>query len=289
MVVTKLTSALLVVTPVLLLLGGEATPFSLQVEQTLPSSKLDFALTTENDAFIPPEDADAGDMPTITAGTYFTPPKDARPLRGPATPGGSRYGGCLGLTDTTFTTLGPKDTELVMGQTVSTHPEFVWYLPESETPFTIIFRLLEPNEANTPIPIFEESLDYTAGFFKYQLPQTEKALSPGVNYRWQVIVECNPAYPSRSLVQELSFEVVAPTATLSQALSTATTDAERALAYGQAGIWYNAIAEVAEATTLTAQQTRGGLLSDLANSISPESDPLRQDILAIVAATTPAP
>lgn len=284
MFVTKFISALLTAAPVLLLLGSGSLPSSAQADQTAPP------LERESEAFTPPADSDSGDgIISTSTGTFFTPPRDSRRLSGPVTPGGSR-GGCLSSADTAFAAFGPKDAEFILGQTVSSYPEFVWYLPESETPYTVLFRILEPNDANRPIPIFETALDYTPGFVKYQLPQTEKALSPGVNYRWQVIIECNPAHPSRALLQELTFEVVPTTPTLTQALSTAITDTERALAYGRAGIWYNAIAQVAQATTVTDQQTRSGLLSDLAENITaPNTEELQQNILTIVEATTPTP
>jgi hypothetical protein len=292
MFVSKFISALLTVTPVLLILGSGFETSIAQVAPTLQASTPDRKQLEAG--FTPPKDSDPGEgLISTSTGTFFRPPRDSRRLSGPVTPGGSRYGGCLGITETAFTAFGPKDTEFIVGQTVSSHPEFVWHLPESAGTFPVIFRLLEPNEADRPIPIFETTLDYTPGFVKYQLPQTEPALSPGINYRWQVIVECNPAYPSRALVQELPFEVVPTTTTLSQALSEATTDTERALAYGREGIWYNAIAQVAQTTTIADQQTRSGLLSDLASSIAPDVDPtleqLRQDILTIVEATKPAP
>ncbi len=284
MFATKFMSALLTVTPALMLLGSVS---SAQMTPTLQATTLNSKQLEAE--FTPPQDSDPGDnFISTSTGTHFKPPRDVRPLSGPVTPGGSRQGSCLGFSETAFTAFGPRDTEFVVGQTVSTHPTFVWYLPESDTTFNIIFRLLAPNEADIPVAIFEETLSYTPGFVNYQLPETEDPLSSGVNYRWQVIIECNPAYPSRALVQELPFEVVTPTAALSQSLSAATTDAERAVAYGQAGIWYDAIAQVAQATSTADQQTRGGLLSDLVDSIEgPGAEQLRQDVLAIVNATTP--
>lgn len=286
MFATKFMSALLIATPAFMLLGSVS---SAQVAPTLQAVTVN-GKQVESE-FTPPQDSDAGDdFISTSTGTHFRPPRDSQPLSGPTTSGGSRQGSCLGFAETAFTAFGPRNAEFVVGQTVSRYPTFVWYLPESDQPFDVIFRLLAPNDADIPVPIFEETLNYTPGFVSYQLPETEEALSSGVNYRWQVIVECNPAYPSRALVQELPFEVVTPTTALSQALSAATTDTERAVAYGQTGIWYDAIAQVAQATSTADQQTRGGLLSDLADSIEgPGSEQLRENILAIIEATTPAP
>lgn len=241
--------------------------------------------------FTPPADSNQPDsQASITGGTHFRPPKDASPLTGPNIGnGGSRNGSCLGSTQTAFAAFGPNTPGEVLGRTVSPHPTFVWYLPDSETTAPVIFRLLAPNENDVPIAFFTETLDYTPGFVTYQLPDTMPPLSPGISYRWQVIIECNPLRPSQALIQKLAFEVVPKTAALSQALAKATTDAERASAYGQAGIWYDAIATVAQATAVSDQQLRGQLLTDLLSAISPDLRRLRQDILRIVEATTPTP
>ena len=178
--------------------------------------------------------------------------------------------------------LGP-DSDI--GQTSAEHPTFVWYLPESSTRYPVNFRLLAPNEAGIPTPIHTAQLDYTAGFVKYQLPTSLPALTVGKEYRWQVVIECNPNYPSRSPSQELSFEVVPSPAALSQALAAATTDADKAIAYGQSGLWYEAIAQVAESNTATAQSTRAGLLQNL-SELESENAQFSENITAIVQATT---
>ncbi|MBE9067982.1 DUF928 domain-containing protein [Leptolyngbya cf. ectocarpi LEGE 11479] len=235
--------------------------------------------------FTPPDDSNLDEDTVLTStGTYFRPP-DAKPLSGPTTPTGTRRGGCLGITETAFTVFGPSSAEGILGHTTSEYPSFVWHLPETDRTFPIIFRLLAPAADNIPDVIYETELDYTPGFMTHQLPTTEPALSPDVEYRWQVIIECNPAYPSRAIRQELFFEVVPTSSELSQALAIATTDAERAIAYGQAGVWYDAIAQVTQSTTPTDHQTRNGLLVDLAASLPATEEQLSQDILEIVEAT----
>ncbi len=190
----------------------------------------------------------------------FQPPSNPRPARGYRTTTGTRQGSCVDSSETAFTTFGPSQT---VGLSASTLPKFVWYLPASETPYPVKFRLLAPNEKGIPAPIHEKDLEYSDGFVSYQLP-AEVRLSPGVEYRWQIVVVCDTNYLSRSLNQELSFEVASPPADLQQSLALATTDAERALIYGQAGYWYDAIAQVAQSTDLDAIAIRQSLLEDLA-------------------------
>jgi hypothetical protein len=221
----------------------------------------------------------------ISANSFFQPPRNRRSRSNSRTTTGTRQGSCLSDTETAFTIFGP---DAMMGQTVSTHPEFVWHLPASEIDFPVIFRLLAPDEDGIPTLVHTEVLTYTPGFMKYQLPPTVPALSAGKEYRWQIVVECNANYPSRSLSQELSFEVVPASPALSQALSTAVTEADKASAYGQAGLWYDAIAQVidpvTEGITTENQAARTGLLRDLAASES-ENEELSQDILSIAEMT----
>ncbi|MEM9482450.1 MAG: DUF928 domain-containing protein [Cyanobacteria bacterium P01_F01_bin.116] len=227
----------------------------------------------------------AVNLANVTSGTYFRPPSNPRLGSGYRTSTGTRYGACLGVTETAFTLFGPDDSELIAGLTTSSHPTFAWHLPETEATVPVIFRLLAPDEDNIPVPVYQTKLDYDAGLMIHQLPDTLQALTMDTEYRWQVIVECNPEFPAQAIIQERSFEVVPTSATLAQALSSATTASDRAVAYGQAGVWYDAIAQVAQARTATDSETRTGLLTDLAASLPEEKEQLRQDILDIITVT----
>jgi hypothetical protein len=286
----KVTSALAISTLLLLQAAHTSEGSALaqtNIDETSPTEALSPSgnfgtdpIVNVSSSFQPPNNPRSQSRSRTTTGTYFQPPRNPR-SRGSRTTTGTRQGSCLSDTETAFTIFGPDAT---IGQTVSTHPEFVWHLPASETAFPVIFRLLAPNEAGIPTPIHTEILTYSAGFMKYQLPPTLPAVSAGIEYRWQVVVECNPNYPSRSLVQELSFEVVPAPAGLSQALSTAATETDKAAAYGQAGLWYDAIAPVSQATTAAAQEARTALLQDLAE-LESANEELSQDILSIAETT----
>lgn len=224
-------------------------------------------------------------LANLPSGTYFRPPSNPRPRSGPRTSTGTRDSGCLGATDTAFTLLGPDAEDKVAGLTTSSHPSFAWHLPKTDATVPIIFRILAPDSDNIPVPIYQADLTYTPGMMSHQLPSTVAALTAGTEYRWQVIVECNPEYPAQALVQERSFEVVPTSGPLSQALTTSATATDRAVAYGQAGVWYDAIAQVAQAANTIDEATRQGLLTDLASSLPEEKEKLRQDILNIIEAT----
>ena len=220
-------------------------------------------------------------LQTQTLSSAFQPPGNPRRSEGYSTTTGTRQGSCVDNTQTAFTLLGPND---MMGQTTSSHPEFVWHLPPSDVEYPVQFRLLALNQAGIPEPIYQTELSYKEGFSKYQLPTSEPALSVGKEYRWQVVVVCDANYLSRSLNQERAFEVVAPSGSLQQALGTATTDAQRALAHGTEGIWYDAIAQVALSSEPQAKTVLKTLLEDLA-SVEAGNELLSADI-ANIAATT---
>jgi len=210
-------------------------------------------------------------------GPAFRPPRRTRRRSGYRTTTGTRRGGCLGETDTAFSLLAPDEN---IGMSTSGRPTFVWHLPAAEETFPLRFRLLEPNADGIPEPIHTADLDYSAGFMTYELPPEVAALSPNKEYRWQVVIVCDPNYPSRSMVQELSVAVERPSAELEQSLSSATTAAERALAYGQEGFWYDAIAQVATATTPQERAVRRRLLEDLA-AAEAENEELSETLLEI--------
>jgi len=214
---------------------------------------------------------------TATQAKAFRPPSNPRRVRGYRTTTGTRQGSCVGNADTAFTVLGPSE---MVGLSASVRPDFVWNLPASQESYPVQFRLLAPNAEGIPEPVHTEELSYKAGITKYALPAEVADLSPDIEYRWQVVVVCDENYLSRSLNQELSFEVVPPAPTLQQSLQSATTAAQRALVYGEAGFWYDAIAQVAQSSDSDAQAVLQTLLGDLA-AVEADNESLSEDLLEI--------
>lgn len=194
---------------------------------------------------------------------YFQPPADGRRLRGATTTTGTRGGSCSNtVTDSAlaFSGLGPRAT---VGLTTSVHPEFVWYVTELEATSPLMFRLLVLDDAGQPRVVDSANFLAEPGFMHYQLPDTVPPLDVGKDYLWQVIIRC-PGSSSSFLASTLPLQVVTPTPALTAALTAATTDVQRAKAYGEAGIWYNALALVSADTDPEAKDVRAGLLQDLA-------------------------
>ncbi|ESA34992.1 c2 domain protein [Leptolyngbya sp. Heron Island J] len=192
--------------------------------------------------------------------SYFQPPADGRPFQGARTTTGTRGGSCP-VDAAMFSGLGPRS---IMGLTTSARPEFVWYLPDALVGVPLLFRLLAMDVNGQPILVDSVELSAQAGFMRYQLPDSVPALEVGQDYLWQVIVMCDPERASSFLTSTLGLRLTTPTPELTTALATATTDAERAIAYGAAGIWYDALATVAAGTTATDIEVRTGLIQDLA-------------------------
>lgn len=192
---------------------------------------------------------------------YFQPPADGRSLSGPMTTTGSR-GICRGV-DTArmlaFSGLGPQST---FGRTTRVRPEFVWYVPELQVDATVIFQLFSREQED---PLHRVNFAAGSGFVQYQLPDTLTPLDAGKDYVWQVNlrIPC-PGNAPIILTKNLPFQVVTSTPELTEALATATTEAEQAIAYGNAGIWYDAFALVASGDSPDEKEIRTGLLEDLA-------------------------
>jgi hypothetical protein len=222
--------------------------------------------------------------------TSFRPPRNPRRRRGYSTTAGTRPVGCSGIdySKPNFVTLGPSAT---VGQTSSARPQFTWYSPPSNVPYSTQFHLLAPNEAGTYESIHKADLSYSEGIATYALPDDVAALSTDTEYLWQVIIICDAPLPNSAhapetvsplpqIEQELAFEIIPASQALQQKLEAATTPAERALAYGEAGLWYDAIAQVASANDPESRAVRRSLLEDLAQIESADAS-LYEDISRI--------
>jgi hypothetical protein len=127
---------------------------------------------------------------------------------------------------------------------VSARPSFFWYLENAKV---ARFALVEFGVAK---PLFEKTLQADkAGIMRVDLPQDAPELAVGKEYRWSVTVACNSDRPSDYVAFNQSFvERVAPSPGLSQQLARAKTTLERARAYAQNGLWYDALGSLSDAS-----------------------------------------
>jgi hypothetical protein len=200
-----------------------------------------------------------------TLARYVSPPHPTSP-RIPTQSTGTR-GGCEALAGLPLTLLAPKKQ---VGQTVSLHPTFVWFVPDTK-PLPLEFRLFEvgPNEQ---LKLTKKiAISSSPGIMKLSLPENEPSLAVGSRYLWQVAIFCNPNHPSTASVAKAEFLVVETPAALRQALATTSNPSQRREIYANAGLWYDALSEALEtATSSKLGKAVSSLLEDLAQLEEPE-------------------
>jgi hypothetical protein len=186
----------------------------------------------------------------------YTPPSDAG-TPGPTTTSGGRNCGASenGLR------LTPLAPEQHVGQTTESRPTFAWYVPVADS-LPGEFQIYALTEEGRFQRVLEEpyQFDSSQGFMSYTLPDTVDALQPDTVYIWQVLLRCGDR-PADTYKVRAQIEVV-DAGRLPTPLSTETVEQADQLA--QAGLWYDAFALVAEASTSPVQAFRSELLEDLA-------------------------
>ncbi len=188
--------------------------------------------------FNPP---DRGTPPVTVGGatrSNFNPPDRGAP---PSTLGGASRGSVCGG----IVSLMPATN---LGLTVSGHPSFHWYLPETEArrgEFLLLYE--EKTETGIQeVSIYETWFEVPEepGIISLKLPEDIPELESGKLYHWYLALRCNPARPEEDAVVEGWVERVEPEAELTQKLDKAK-PIEQANAYAENGIWQDSITVLA--------------------------------------------
>lgn len=215
---------------------------------------------------------------TIDTGYYYTPSRNAPSLPEGRGTSGRRGGSCIAEGATEFTALGPRSAT---GLTTQARPKFSWYVSPSETDLPLLFRLIEIQPDGREKQVYWHQSTAQTGFMSHQLPSDAPALDMGKEYVWQVMVRCAEG---SSLSSSLTIQRVASDPELTEQLSTATTNGERAIIYGNAGLWYDAFAQVVATTAPIDGEVRTGLLRDLA-TVEDGEQSIKAILLAIAEET----
>jgi len=174
----------------------------------------------------------------------YVPPPQRRPI---ARTDGSASRGCPSGMFGSISLLVPSDH---IGLTVSAHPTFSWYV--SAVPSTTMqFALVEPGVVK---PILVKQLKVNkSGIIQLDLPEL-LSLSVGKEYRWTVSLICNQKRPSqniyvRSRIQRVWVKALEVPELMGNPVSDniSTTMRDRAILYGQSGIWYDAVSTMSKA------------------------------------------
>ena len=183
----------------------------------------------------------------------YTPPPNAEIPRADHTGGGVR--GCGGE----IAALAPRLHSV--GYTTSNHPTFVWYVL-SDTELLLEFHLYRYQADGTLEEVLINPIGSSnPGFMAYTLPPDQADLSSGETYQWQVILYCDQNLEEVDAWSTADIQIVAPPANLTTELPD--NPLQRAQTYANSGFWYEAMAEVYNATTPEEIDFRQTLLNNL--------------------------
>jgi len=196
-----------------------------------------------------------GDEPSITGGLRaYTPPSNAR------RPEGDHTGGSVRGCGDDVVAIAPRLS--AVGQTASTNTTFVWYnFSEDNDPIEFQLYRYEPEGGLSQVLVkqFDESQE---GYMAYTLPAEEAELSMGETYVWQVVLYCDADFEDPGNYSSAELEVV----DLPEEATDLPSDAlARAKIYADAGLWYDALAEVYSSSMPDAEAFRQDLLLDIAD------------------------
>ncbi|MFB2836273.1 DUF928 domain-containing protein [Floridanema evergladense] len=226
-----------------------------------------------------------------------------RPPRTNTDSSGSR-GGCSGVAQLPLTTLAPQKH---IGQTVSSHPTFAWFVPDSPeikmeyleqavSPYpTLAWFLPVSPEYKTEFSLYEYSsngtknlikkieLKSSPGINKLSLPKDSPGLTVGKTYLWQVAVLCNENYPSADLVKKAEIEIVELPSNVKMSLDAVKDPLQRADIYAQAGLWYDALGE---ALTANGNSQSGKAVASLLENLAQIENAEKSSDLRQIASTS---
>lgn len=185
----------------------------------------------------------AGQLPALARDTrpltYIPPAGLGAPKRTQG--GGSR--GCNVAADN-LTLLAPLDQ---VGLTAAAHPTFVWHIAATTAP--ISFTL---TEAGSTQPLWtQEVAAQTIGMNQLTLPEHASKLVPGKRYRMTLTQTC-----SKRSAESLSARAwVQRAETTADKTITATSVSAQAQQLAHDGLWYDAVAALAQTYATTSDQT----------------------------------
>lgn len=130
------------------------------------------------------------------------------------------------------------------GETVTGRPTLYAYFTGSQP---LEFRLTEAGKTK---PLITQVIQADRpGFIPIAYPEEQPELTIGKDYRWSVEVVCNPKRRYENVGRlEVPLRRVAPTQSLKTSLTQAKTVFDRASAYAAAGVWYDAVDQLASGT-----------------------------------------
>lgn len=192
-----------------------------------------------------------------TAG--YQPPADATPPDARTSSTGRRSCG-VSQHGVQLMTLAPKSH---VGQAVSSHPTFVWFVPV-DTPLEGEFWLWKIVGEKKVARVLDTPLRFQSshGLMTYTLPAEMDGLTPNNDYIWQVSLRCGDR-PSDTFNVRSQLRIV--DAAERSLPSPDTEPVDQARQFAEVGLWYDALGLVSTAdASAEADAVQKSLLRDLA-------------------------
>ena len=213
---------------------------------------------------------------TAAVAEYQKPDKASSPDAETTTSTATR-GGCLNSDDTLLTAIAPYSH---VGQTISTHPTFAWFIPDSEH-FPLEFHLEEYTDNSQLKTVYKQELSSKPGIMSLTLPQDLPGLTAGKKYRWKVVMRCTRY---KAVVAMAEVEVVTPPPKFKTALSNTSGTSRLVDLYAETGLWYDALTVTLNAADFHQLKLQNQLIRELAavetnsnfNSIQRQAEKLNQ-------------
>ncbi|MBE9017238.1 hypothetical protein C7Y66_04055 [Chroococcidiopsis sp. CCALA 051] len=147
-------------------------------------------------------------------------------------------------------TVGTGKATYVWGQTIAEYPTFWFYIPAANPSLRSVEFVLQDDRDND---VYRSAVELPAkpGIIGVRLPSTQPPLKLNQNYHWflktEIAASCDRQDSTIAIKDSVEGWVqrVSPTATMRSQLKTATPE-QRLDLYAQQGLWYDAIATIAE-------------------------------------------
>lgn len=137
----------------------------------------------------------------------------------------------------------------VWGYTAAERPTFWVYVPYGNPAIPAKFTL-DDDESGTQIHTQTVTLPAQPGILGIRLPDSAPALQPGKRYRWYFSLTCSAPSGGAATTDTVSVDAVVIRDTPKPDLKgqlTAGASLQNAIAYAQAGFWYDALTNLADA------------------------------------------
>lgn len=174
----------------------------------------------------------------------FNPP--SRGLPGRRKGGGTRTPSCVSSPNLPLTLLVPKSN---VGLTTSAYPQVFWFVPKHSAVYIEVNLLANNNRLQDQNLLFTTHFQTNgeAGIGHLKIPHeiNFNPLLEGDTYYWSISLICNPDDRSHDISVNGWIERVAPPPNLTNRLDTLT-GIDRAQAFAESGIWYDAVEALSE-------------------------------------------